>query len=418
MDSGKRTRPRFSLDLLRSFEVAARHLSFTQAAQELSLTQSAVSRGIKTLEDQLGQTLFARVHRGLRLTDAGESFYRSIGEAFKLIDDATDRRRVVDGHHQRAVGLRLAGPEAAALSSPASGRRGAQPGRQHIDLALRWSPTGSSVPGAQPLFDMSMFPVCAPALARDPARPLRRPEDLRQHVLLDLDTQATRGRWSDWKPWLEAMQLDHVEPAGILRFSHYDQLIHAVIAGSGVGMGRHPHSVSPLREGLLVAPFGRVAILGDAGAAPTLFQAVEKAAQSVGIETLTLKVERVPNPDFDGAFQAAKQDGANAVVVLSTPVTTPNRKRIAELAVMHTLPTLSPRDHADSGGLLSYGTSFVEATKHSAAVVDKILRGAEPGDLPVERVSRHELIVNLATARNLGFSIPAATLASASQVLQ
>jgi putative ABC transport system substrate-binding protein len=162
----------------------------------------------------------------------------------------------------------------------------------------------------------------------------------------------------------------------------------------------------------------RVAILGDAGAAPTLFQAVEKAAQSAGIETFTLKVERVPNPDFDGAFQAAKKDGANAVVVLSTPVTTPNRKRIAELAVKHTLPTLSPRDHADAGGLLSYGTSFVEATKHSAAVVDKILRGAKPADIPVGRVSRHELIVNLAAARNLGVTIPAATLASASQVVQ
>ncbi|CAN7781192.1 ABC transporter substrate-binding protein [Variovorax sp. LjRoot175] len=162
----------------------------------------------------------------------------------------------------------------------------------------------------------------------------------------------------------------------------------------------------------------RVGILGDSGAAPTLFQAVEKAAQSAGIETFTLKVERVPNPDFDGAFQAAKKDGANAVVVLSTPVTTPNRKRIAELAVKHTLPTLSPRDHADAGGLLSYGTSFVEATKHSAAVVDKILRGAKPADIPVERVSRHELIVNLAAARNLGVAIPAATLASASQVVQ
>lgn len=162
----------------------------------------------------------------------------------------------------------------------------------------------------------------------------------------------------------------------------------------------------------------RVAILGDAGAAPTLFQAVEKAAQSVGIETVALKVERVPNPDFDTAFQSAKKDGVGAVVVLSTPVTTPNRKRIAELAVKYVLPTLSPRDHADAGGLLSYGTSFVEATKHSAAIVDKILRGAKPADLPVERVSQHELIVNLGAARNLGFTIPASILASANQVVQ
>lgn len=162
----------------------------------------------------------------------------------------------------------------------------------------------------------------------------------------------------------------------------------------------------------------RVAILGDAGAAPTLYEAVENAARAVGIETLALNVERVPNPDFDGAFQSAKAKGAGAVVVLSTPVTTPHRKRIAELAVTHTLPTLSPRDHADAGGLLSYGTSFVEATKHSAAVVDKILKGARPADLPVETVSRHELVVNLGAARSLGVTIPAATLASASQVLQ
>ena len=162
----------------------------------------------------------------------------------------------------------------------------------------------------------------------------------------------------------------------------------------------------------------RVAILGDAGAALTLFEAVENAAQSVGIETLALKVERAPNPDFEGAFQSAKANGANAVVVLSTPVTTPNRKRIAELAIKHSLPTLSPRDHADAGGLFSYGTSFVEATKHSAAVVDKILRGAKPADMPVVSVSRHELIINLGAARNLSVTIPAATLASASEVVQ
>ena len=68
----RRHRLRLSLDLLKGFEAAARHLSFTHAAQELSLTQSAVSREIKTLEDQLGEPLFHRINRGLRLTDAGQ----------------------------------------------------------------------------------------------------------------------------------------------------------------------------------------------------------------------------------------------------------------------------------------------------------------------------------------------------------
>src|SRR5262245_23175234 len=87
----KRRRPRLSLDLLKGFEAAARHLSFTHAAHELSLTQSAVSREIKTLEDQLGEPLFTRINRGLRLTDAGQVLYRAVGEALTLIDEATDR---------------------------------------------------------------------------------------------------------------------------------------------------------------------------------------------------------------------------------------------------------------------------------------------------------------------------------------
>src|SRR4029453_10434473 len=91
MASSKRRRPRLSLDLLKGFDAAARHLSFTRAARELSLTQSAVSREIKTLEEQLGQPLFNRVNRGLRLTDAGQGLYRAVDEALKLIDEATDR---------------------------------------------------------------------------------------------------------------------------------------------------------------------------------------------------------------------------------------------------------------------------------------------------------------------------------------
>src|SRR4029450_6432910 len=102
MDS-KRRRPRLSLDLLKGFEAAARHLSFTRAAQELSLTQSAVSREIKTLEEQLGRPLFTRVNRGLRLTDAGQGLHRAVGEALKLIDEATERLAMSGGGETLAV---------------------------------------------------------------------------------------------------------------------------------------------------------------------------------------------------------------------------------------------------------------------------------------------------------------------------
>jgi len=162
----------------------------------------------------------------------------------------------------------------------------------------------------------------------------------------------------------------------------------------------------------------RVALLGDAGAAPSLFHAVEQAAKSLDLRTTSLKVERSPNPDFDAAFESAVKQSADAVLVLSTPVTTPHRKRIAELAIKHRLPILSPRDHADAEGLMSFGTSFVEATKHSAVYVGKILKGAKPSDLPVERVSRHELVINLKAARELGITMPASILSSANQVLE
>jgi LysR family transcriptional regulator, glycine cleavage system transcriptional activator len=272
----KSRRPRLSLDLLKGFEAAARHLSFTHAARELSLTQSAVSREIKTLEEQLGQPLFTRVNRGLRLTDAGQGLHRAVGEALKLIDEATDRLAMSGGAETLAVTTSAAlastwlvpklprfirsHPELDVRSVAADQRLDLE--RERLDLAIRWAPTGSSVPGGEPLFDVRMFPVCSPTLARDHARPLNSPADLAHHVLLDLETVTARGPWSDWGPWLEAMKLGDLKPGGTLHFSHYDQVVQAAIDGSGVAMGRNPHSARHLRDGLLVAPFGREAALG------------------------------------------------------------------------------------------------------------------------------------------------------------
>jgi LysR family glycine cleavage system transcriptional activator len=273
--NSKGRRPRLSLDLLKGFEAAARHLSFTRAAQELSLTQSAVSREVKTLEEQLGRPLFSRVNRGLRLTDAGQGLYRAVGEALKLIDEATDRLAESRGAEMLSVTtsaplasmwlvpklprfIRLH-PEIDVRSVAADQRLDLE--RERLDLAIRWAPPGSSVPGGEPLFDIEMFPVCSPTLARDPTRPLSGPENLAQHVLLDLETVTARGPWSDWEPWLEAMKLGDLKPAGTLHFSHYDQVVQAAIDGSGVAIGRTPHNARHLRDGLLVAPFGREAVL-------------------------------------------------------------------------------------------------------------------------------------------------------------
>jgi LysR family glycine cleavage system transcriptional activator len=273
--NSKRRRPRLSLDLLKGFEAAARHLSFTRAAQELFLTQSAISREIKTLEEQLGQPLFTRINRGLRLTETGQILYRAVGEALALIDEATDRLSASGAAETLTVttSVPLASmwlvpklrqfvrlhPEVDVRSVAADQRLDLE--RERLDIALRAAASGASVPGAEPLFDVEFFPVCAPALRSDRMRPLKSPADLANHVLLDLETVTTRGPWSDWGPWLEAMKLSNLKPAGTLRFSHYDQVVHAAIDGSGIAIGRNPHNARHLREGLLVEPFGREARL-------------------------------------------------------------------------------------------------------------------------------------------------------------
>ncbi len=271
----KLRRPRLSLDLLKGFEAAARHLSFTRAAQELSVTQSAVSREIKTLEEQLGQPLFSRLNRGLQLTDAGQALYRATGEALKLIDEATDSIAVTGSKQTLTVTtsaplasfwlvpklprfLRLH-PEVDVRSVASDQRLDLE--RERVDLALRWAPPGSSVPGGEPLFNVEMFPVCSPELGRDGARPLGSAAGLAHHVLLDLETVTVRGPWSDWGPWLDAMKLGDLKPAGTLRFSHYDQVVQAAIDGSGIAIGRNPHNAQHLRDGLLVAPLGREAVV-------------------------------------------------------------------------------------------------------------------------------------------------------------
>jgi DNA-binding transcriptional LysR family regulator len=245
-------------------------LSFTRAAEELFLTQSAVSREIKTLEEQLGQTLFTRVNRGLRLTDAGQALYRAVGEALAIIDEATDR--VAGSKAGETLTVTTSVPLASMWLVPklrrfvslhpqvdvrsVAANQKLDLDRERLDVGIRWAPHGSTIPGAEQLFNVQIFPVCAPALAQDPARPLESFADLRKHVLLDLETVTEGGRWSDWAPWLAAMKFDDLKPAGTLRFSHYDQVVQAAIDGSGIAIGRKPHNAHHLREGLLVEPLG------------------------------------------------------------------------------------------------------------------------------------------------------------------
>ena len=151
---------------------------------------------------------------------------------------------------------------------------------------------------------------------------------------------------------------------------------------------------------------------------PAVSPKTQYATVVLGLQSQSIRVARTSSPDFGGALEQAKNDGTDAVVVISTPVTTSNRRRIVELATKHRLPTLSPRDHADSGALISYGTGFSEMIRSTAVYVDEILKGAKPGDLPVKTVRQHELILNLKTSREIGITVPLAISSRASQVIQ
>jgi putative ABC transport system substrate-binding protein len=161
----------------------------------------------------------------------------------------------------------------------------------------------------------------------------------------------------------------------------------------------------------------RVAILGDQGVSEALMKSSEEAARVLGLEPQRLRVAG-PNPDLEAVFAVFKQGHADALLVLEEPVLGVHAKTIADLAAKDRLPSLFPPSRVAAGGLLSYGTSQTEGIHRMAAYVDKILKGAKPGDLPVETVNRYELIVNQKTAQAIGVTVPPEVLKRADRVLQ
>jgi putative ABC transport system substrate-binding protein len=167
----------------------------------------------------------------------------------------------------------------------------------------------------------------------------------------------------------------------------------------------------------VVSGLKRVAILGDQGVSEALINAAEDQARALGLQPQRLRLTG-PNPDLEGAFEAIRQQHANALLVLEEPILGVHAKAIAELAAKDRLPALFPPSRAAAGGFISYGTSQTEAVRHMAAYVDKVLKGAQPGALRVETVNRYELIVNLKTARDIGVTVPSEVLKRADQVIQ
>ncbi len=123
--------------------------------------------------------------------------------------------------------------------------------------------------------------------------------------------------------------------------------------------------------------------------------------------------------EYDSAYLAIVQGRADAVLVLTTPLFIAGAQRLAELALTHKLPSVfGPRDHVEAGGLMSYWPNAVDQWRRGAIYVDKILKGANPADLPVQQPTRFELVINLKTADALGLTIPRSILALADEVIE
>jgi putative ABC transport system substrate-binding protein len=142
----------------------------------------------------------------------------------------------------------------------------------------------------------------------------------------------------------------------------------------------------------------------------------QAAARTLGLDVVTAEIRR--SEDIALAFDALK-GRVEALYVCNYPLITTNRMRISILALGARLPTVhGQREHIEAGGLISYGPNFPDLYRRAADYVDNILRGAKPGDIPVEQPTKFDLVINVTTAKALGLTVPPTLLARADEVIE
>jgi LysR family glycine cleavage system transcriptional activator len=256
-----------SLNGLRAFEAAARHLSFTKAAAELNVTQTAVSHQIRRLEAQLGLRLFTRRNRNLALTGAALDYLPAVRAAFEDLRGATER--ILRPQHEGVLTVSMLPTLAAKwLVQRLAAFQEAHPGievriatatravdfrREEVDVAIRYG--NGRWPGLRAVWLMAeeIFPVCSPALLRG-ERPLREPADLAGQTLLHVNLYT--DEWSDWLT--AAGLLPSLAPGLAQRGLTFDlnlMALQAALDGLGVALGRTAFVEADIAAGRLVAPF-------------------------------------------------------------------------------------------------------------------------------------------------------------------
>src|SRR5437660_2060023 len=189
--------------------------------------------------------------------------------------------------------------------------------------------------------------------------------------------------------------------------------------GNITGLGIPTPEIAGKRLQLLreVAPtVARIAVLSDPSQ-PADLRGTEAAAQALRVQLQVLEVRS--GGELDRAFTAIARERAAGIIILGSTTLFANRARIAQLAITHRLPTSAyARELTEAGCLMSYGANLPDVSRRAAYFVDKILKGAKPGDLPIEQPTKFDLVINLKTAKALGLTIPPSLLGRADEVIQ
>src|SRR5215470_6538536 len=214
----------------------------------------------------------------------------------------------------------------------------------------------------------------------------------------------------------------------IVMANHNDPVVSGLVAslakpgGTVTGMSTLSPELIGKRLQLLkeaIPGISRVAVLSN----PTIpSQALElkEAKVAAGLLKVQLQLLEARAPaDFAGAFSAMTKERAGGVIIITSSMFYAERTRIAKLAAESRVPTIyAVKEFAEAGGLMTYGIDIHESFRRAAGYVDKILKGAKPGDLPVEQLTKFELVINLKTAKALGLTIPQSILMRADEVIQ
>jgi putative tryptophan/tyrosine transport system substrate-binding protein len=169
----------------------------------------------------------------------------------------------------------------------------------------------------------------------------------------------------------------------------------------------------------IVLKLSRVAVIGSS-ANPGNAQVLKEMEAVAQVLSVKLQYLDILDPkELEAAFRTASNERADAMVVLAGTIIIAQRARIADLAIKSRLPSIyERREFVEAGGLMSYGISITDLDRRAAIYVDKILKGAKPGDLPVEQPKKFEFVINLKAAKQIGLTIPPNVLARADRVIK